>query len=116
METRQDLSKYRLEQVEQCLQSANILLNNHDYKGAANRSYYCVFHSMYTEYSCLKCRIFFTANKKALNRHDIKFNRNNSKTPHNNVGRSSFSAVCHALDLLRDDEAVIFYFIGQVAA
>lgn len=44
METRRDLSKYRLEQAEQCLQSANILLDNHDYKGAANRSYYCVFH------------------------------------------------------------------------
>ena len=38
------------------------------------------------------------------------------QTPHNNVGRSSFSAVCHALDLLRDDEAVIFCFVGQVAA
>ena len=46
METRKDLSQYRLEQAEQCLKSAKILLDSHDYKGAANRSYYCVFHCM----------------------------------------------------------------------
>lgn len=46
METRRDLSRYRLEQAEQCLKSAKILLDSHDYKGAANRSYYCVFHCM----------------------------------------------------------------------
>lgn len=46
METRKDLSRYRLEQAEQCLKSAKILLDSHDYKGAANRSYYCVFHCM----------------------------------------------------------------------
>lgn len=44
METERELSRYRLEQAQQCLQSAKILMENGDYKGAANRSYYCVFH------------------------------------------------------------------------
>ncbi len=46
METKKDLSQYRLQQAEQCLKSAKILLDSNDYKGAANRSYYCVFHCM----------------------------------------------------------------------
>jgi len=41
-----DMSNYRLEQAEQCLASAKILIDAGDYKGSANRSYYCVFHSM----------------------------------------------------------------------
>ena len=41
-----ELSKYRLEQAERCLKSAKTLLKDEDYKGSANRSYYCVFHCM----------------------------------------------------------------------
>lgn len=41
-----ELSKYRLEQAYQCLESAKILRDNGDYKGSANRSYYCIFHCM----------------------------------------------------------------------
>ena len=41
-----DLSKHRLEQAEQCIRAARLLLENDDYKGAANRSYYAVFHCM----------------------------------------------------------------------
>ena len=41
-----ELSRFRLEQAERCLQSAKTLLADEDYKGAANRSYYCVFHGM----------------------------------------------------------------------
>lgn len=39
-----ELSRYRLEQADQCLKSARVLENIGDTKGAANRSYYCVFH------------------------------------------------------------------------
>ena len=46
MERAEDMSKYRFEQAEQCLASSKMLLNAGDYKGAANRSYYCVFHAM----------------------------------------------------------------------
>ena len=46
MQHNNELSKYRLEQAERCLQSAKTLLSDEDYKGAANRSYYCVFHCM----------------------------------------------------------------------
>ena len=46
MPTEKDLSKYRLEQAAQCLKDAKMLLENDSCKSAANRSYYCVFHSM----------------------------------------------------------------------
>lgn len=41
-----DLSDYRLEQAKQCIKAAKLLLDNNDYMGAANRSYYAVFHCM----------------------------------------------------------------------
>ncbi len=40
------LSKYRMEQARQCITSAKALVEIDDYKGAANRSYYAVFHAM----------------------------------------------------------------------
>lgn len=40
------LSNVRLEHAEQCLKSAKALLECGDYRGAANRSYYTVFHAM----------------------------------------------------------------------
>lgn len=45
-ENREDLARYRLEHAQQCLAAANVLLTIQDYKGAANRSYYAVFHAM----------------------------------------------------------------------
>lgn len=44
--SRRDLAVYRLETAHQALQSAKVLLQCNDYKGAANRSYYSVFHAM----------------------------------------------------------------------
>lgn len=41
-----DLSRHRLSQAKQCIESARILSEAGDYRGAANRSYYCIFHSM----------------------------------------------------------------------
>jgi uncharacterized protein (UPF0332 family) len=38
--------RYRLEQARQCLDSAVRELDANDFKAAANRSYYCVFHAM----------------------------------------------------------------------
>ena len=40
------LSKARLEQAGDCLRAAKTLLGIEDFKGAANRSYYAVFHAM----------------------------------------------------------------------
>jgi len=40
------LAKYRLEHASQCLKAANTLLEIGDFKGAANRSYYAIFHAM----------------------------------------------------------------------
>ena len=40
------LSKARLEQAGDCLRAAKTLLGIEDFKGAANRSYYAVFHGM----------------------------------------------------------------------
>ncbi len=41
-----ELSRYRMEQARQCITSAKALVEIDDYKGAANRSYYAVFHAM----------------------------------------------------------------------
>lgn len=41
-----ELSDYRLEQAKRCVKSAKILASDDDYKGAANRSYYAIFHCM----------------------------------------------------------------------
>ncbi len=41
-----ELSKYRIEQARQCIKSAKALVEIDDSKGAANRSYYAVFHAM----------------------------------------------------------------------
>ena len=40
------LSIRRMEQAEQCLESAKLLLEADDIKGAANRSYYGIFHAI----------------------------------------------------------------------
>lgn len=41
-----ELAEYRLQQAHQCLVSSRVLLDTDDYKGAVNRSYYCIFHCM----------------------------------------------------------------------
>jgi len=46
MQHAKDMSNYRYEQAEQCLKSARTLIDSSDYKGAANRSYYAIFHAM----------------------------------------------------------------------
>lgn len=43
-ETRKGLCRYRLEKARKCLSSANVLVQSEDYCGAANRSYYAMFH------------------------------------------------------------------------
>lgn len=45
-QTRLDLSRYRLKQAMQCIHSAEVLYDIEDYKGAANRSYYSIFHAI----------------------------------------------------------------------
>ena len=45
-EEMQALSRVRLAHAAQCLTSAKALLAAEDFKGAANRAYYAVFHAM----------------------------------------------------------------------
>lgn len=40
------LSRYRMNESKQCIKSAKVLVEFDDYKGAANRSYYAIFHAM----------------------------------------------------------------------
>ena len=44
--SRKDLCEYRLSEAEQCLKTAKNLIELGDYKAAANRSYYCIYHSI----------------------------------------------------------------------
>ncbi|MCL2604804.1 MAG: HEPN domain-containing protein [Defluviitaleaceae bacterium] len=46
MQQLSDISKYRFEQAEQCLETSKANISLEDYKSAANRSYYCIFHAM----------------------------------------------------------------------
>ena len=41
-----NLSKARISHSKDCLKEAEILLSAGEYKGAANRAYYAVFHAM----------------------------------------------------------------------
>ena len=41
-----DLAKFRLAQASECLQSSEALISMGHFKDSANRSYYCIFHSM----------------------------------------------------------------------
>ncbi len=45
-EERKALSQVRLEHAEECLSAARSLVESGNYKSAANRSYYAVFHAM----------------------------------------------------------------------
>ena len=40
------LARYRLEQAYECLRLAKAAIEMVSYKGAANRSYYAIFHGM----------------------------------------------------------------------
>lgn len=46
MQTSKEVSNYRLEQAERFLRTARLNFADEDYKSAANRSYYCIFHCM----------------------------------------------------------------------
>ena len=45
-EEKQALSKVRMEHAVECLSAAKSLLRSENYKSAANRSYYAIFHAM----------------------------------------------------------------------
>ena len=45
-EAKRNLSVARIKQAKQCLALAKLLADNDDYRGAANRSYYAIFHAM----------------------------------------------------------------------
>lgn len=45
-EDKKALSEARFTHAEECLESSKLLLENGNYKSAANRSYYAVFHAM----------------------------------------------------------------------
>lgn len=45
-EVKKDLSNARYLHAQECLDSAKLLLESGNYKSAANRSYYAVFHAM----------------------------------------------------------------------
>lgn len=46
LEEKKALSNARFEHALECLEAAKLLLNSENYKSAANRSYYAIFHAM----------------------------------------------------------------------
>lgn len=72
--TKIDLAKYRLETAKNDLNSAKVLLDVNDYKGANNRAYYSIFHSI---------EVIFALDGKAFKRHKdavANFNKDYVKT------------------------------------
>ena len=49
---RRELAKYRVSQAEQCLHSAKALLEINDFRGAANRAYYAIYHAIRGVIAC----------------------------------------------------------------
>lgn len=47
----QDLAKYRLDQAKMDIQSARLLAESNDYRGANNRAYYAIFHAISAVYA-----------------------------------------------------------------
>ena len=45
-ENREHLSRYRLEQSMDCIESSKLLFDKQRYKGSINRSYYATFHAI----------------------------------------------------------------------
>lgn len=45
-DSKKALAEYRLEQAQTCIKSSRVLVKENDYKGAANRAYYAIFHCM----------------------------------------------------------------------
>ena len=45
-ELHKELSEHRFKQALSAIQSAKFLIERHDYEGAANRTYYAVFHAL----------------------------------------------------------------------
>jgi len=45
-ETREGLSKYRLEKAKESLKSSKLLYDNNDLIGANNRAYYSIFYAI----------------------------------------------------------------------
>ena len=44
MDKEKRLAEWRFEQAHQCLDAAKTMIEINNYKSAANRSYYCIFH------------------------------------------------------------------------
>lgn len=45
-DSKKALAEYRLKQAQTCIKSSRVLVKENDYKGAANRAYYAIFHCM----------------------------------------------------------------------
>ena len=70
-EERKALSNARLEHSSECLSPAQSLLNSENYKNAANRSYYAVFHTMRAVLAFDEIDMFLDTIRNYLNKNRI---------------------------------------------
>ena len=104
-DSRKDLAKYRLSQAKQCIISAKKLYEIEDYKGAANRSYYSVFHSI---------RSVLALEKVDFKKHSgviSYFRKNYIKTGIFDVSLSDI--ISEAFDIRSDSDYDDFYIISK---
>lgn len=62
-----DLAEHRLKQAEQCLTSAQVLIDIKDYDGASNRVYYAVFHANQSKSLLCKTNMLFAVDTECRN-------------------------------------------------
>lgn len=98
------LSRYRMEQSKQCIKSAKALVDIEDYKGAANRSYYAIFHAM---------RSVLALDKKDFSKHsgvNAYFRKEYIKTK---VFDAELSYIIDAFQVRSDSDYDDFYVISK---
>lgn len=102
---RADLSVYRLETAKQCIISAKALIEISDYKGAANRSYYAIFHCM---------RSILALNSIDFSKHSAVaayFRKEYIKTGIFDVSMSDI--ISEAFDIRSDSDYNDYFFISK---
>lgn len=102
---KKDLAIYRLETARQCIISAKALIEIADYKGAANRSYYAVFHSMRSILAL--CSIDFSKHSAV----GAYFRKEYIKTGIFDVSMSDI--ISEAFDIRSDSDYNDFFVISQ---
>ena len=104
-QTASTLSNARLQQSRECLQSAERELAADSFKGAANRSYYCIFHAI---------RALLALEKTDFKKHTAIISDFRKKYIHTKIFPTEFSDIVgNAFRVRNDCDYQDFYIISK---